>query len=73
LVNKPSYADLDKRINVHHLLLGGGYAAPIGKIGVFNIAVLFNVLNNSESIYRGTFGDFPMLLNMGFAFGLGGK
>lgn len=73
-VNKPSYYNTDRRLWVHHLLLGAGYAAPIGKIGVFNISLLYNVLNNSESIYRGTFSDkVPLIVNMGFGFGLGGK
>lgn len=73
LVNKPSYYDANKRVNVNHLLLGAGYAQKIGKIGSFNASILFNVLNNTESIYRGTFGNFPMLLNLGFNFGIGGK
>lgn len=74
LVSKPSYFDLDKRIIVHHLLLGAGYAAPIGKIGVFNLSILYNVLNNDESIYRGTFSDkVPIIFNMGFGFGIGGR
>ncbi len=73
-VNKPSNFDLDRRLWVHHLLLGAGYATPMGKIGVFNVSALYNVLNNDESIYRGTFSDrFPLIINMGFAFGLGGK
>lgn len=73
LVNKPSYSDLYKRLNVHHLLIGAGYAASLGNIGSFNASIMFNVLNNSESIYRGTFGNFPMILNVGFGFGLGGR
>lgn len=73
LVNKPSYFDANKRLNVNHLLLGVGYAQTIGKIGSFNTSLLFNVLKNEESIYRGTFGNFPLILNLGFAFGLGGK
>lgn len=73
-VNKPSYYNTNRRLWVHHLLLGAGYAAPIGKIGVFNISLLYNVLNNNESIYRGTFSDkLPLILNMGFGFGIGGK
>lgn len=73
-VNKPSYFNADHRLWVHHLLLGAGYAAPIGKIGVVNISLMYNVLNNSESIYRGTFSDkVPLILNVGFGFGLGGK
>jgi hypothetical protein len=73
LVNKPSYFDLNKRLNVHHLLLGAGYSANLGEIGSFNASLMFNVLNNTESIYRGTFGNFPMILNVGFGFGLGGR
>lgn len=73
LVNKPSYYDFNRKIWVSHLLLGGGYAAPIGKVGFFNISALFNVLNNNESIYKGTFGNFPLILTFGFGFGLGGK
>lgn len=73
-VNKPSYYNLDKRIWVQHLLLGAGYAAPIGKIGVFNISLSYNVLDNDESIYQGTFSDkIPLIINMGFGFGVGGK
>jgi hypothetical protein len=74
LVNKPSYYNLDRRLWVNHLLLGAGYAAPIGKIGVFNISLLYNVLDNDESIYQGTFSDkVPLIINMGFGFGIGGK
>lgn len=73
LVNKPSYYDLNRRLNVHHLLLGAGYSANLGEIGSFNASLMFNVLNNRESIYRGTFGNFPMILNVGFGFGLGGR
>lgn len=73
LVNKPSYVDLNKKIWVNHLLLGAGYAAPLGKAGFLNVSLLYNVLNNSESIYKGTFGNFPLILNVGLGFGLGGK
>ncbi len=74
LVNKPSYFNLDRRLWVNHLLLGAGYAAPIGKIGVINVSLLYNVLNNDESIYRGTFSDkIPLIVNIGFGFGVGGK
>ena len=73
VVNKTSYYDLSRKLWVHHLLLGAGYAAPIGKVGFFNISMLFNVLNNKESIYKGTFGNFPLLLVLGFGFGIGGK
>jgi hypothetical protein len=73
-VNKPSYYNINRRIWVQHLLLGAGYAAPIGKIGVFNVSLLYNVLDNDESIYQGTFSDrVPLIVNMGFGFGIGGK
>ncbi|HQO88362.1 MAG: hypothetical protein IT274_10530 [Chitinophagales bacterium] len=71
LVNKPSYFNIDRRLNVHHLLLGGGYAAPISNIGVLNVSLLYNVLDNEESIHRGTFGKFPLILTIGFGFGIG--
>ena len=63
LVNKPSYDNASRRLNVSHLLLGAGYAQKMGKIGYFNASLLFNVLNNRESIYRGTFGNFPPALS----------
>lgn len=73
-VNKPSYYNLDRRLWVHHLLLGAGYAAPIGDIGVFNVSLLYNVLDSDESVYQGTFSSkFPLILNMGFGFGIGGR
>ena len=73
LVNKPSIYDFTHRLNVNHLLLGAGYSTPIGETGSFFISALFNVLNNPESIYRGTFGDFPLILNIGFGFGTRGR
>lgn len=73
LINKPSYYDAYKKVNIHHILLGAGYAQPMGKIGYFNTSLLFNVLNNEESFYRGSFGNFPLIFNIGFTFGLGGK
>ncbi len=73
VVNKPSYEDFSRRIFVNHLLLGLGYSTAIGKVGSFNISAVYNVLNNRESIYRGTFGNFPLIMNFGFGFGLGGK
>lgn len=75
-VNKPSTAGgyiRDYRVNVHHLLLGAGYSTPIGKAGNFFISALFNVINSDESIYRGTFGDFPLILNIGFGMGFPGR
>lgn len=74
LVNKPSNYNLNSRLNVHHLLFGAGYAQAMGKVGYFNVTAMYNVLNNKESIYRGTFSDkFPLILDFGFSFGLGGK
>lgn len=73
-LNKTSYFDLNRRLWVHHLLLGAGYAASIGKIGVFNISLLYNVLDNDESVYQGTFSSrLPLILNIGFGFGVGGR
>lgn len=72
MANKePYYLDNpNDRINVHHLLLGGGYAASVGQAGQVNISLLYNVLDNEESIYQfGTFGNFPLLLNVSFGFG----
>ena len=73
LINKPSYYDAYKKVNVHHILLGAGYAQKLGKIGYVNASLLFNVLNGNESFYRGSFGNFPLVLSLGFTFGLGGK
>jgi len=71
---KTSYYNIDRKLWVHHLLLGAGYASSIGKIGVFNVSLLFNVLDNDESVYRGTFSSkFPLIFNVGFGFGAGGR
>jgi hypothetical protein len=72
LINKESYYD-EKRLNVHHLLVGGGYSTPIGGAGSFYVSLLYNVLNNDESVYQGTFGDFPLIMNIGFGIGIGGR
>lgn len=69
LINKPSYVTYNKRVTVPHFLIGAGYSVPMGKVGFFNIQAMFSVINNSETIYRGTFGNFPLLLTMGFSFG----
>ena len=61
------------RITIPHLLLGAGYIQPAGEFGNFYIAALFNVLDSDESIYRGTFGDFPLILQMGFGIGFPGR
>lgn len=71
LINKPSYFNYDTRVNVPHFLIGAGYSVPMGRIGYFNIQALFSVINNNETIYKGTFGNFPLILNMGFSFGMG--
>jgi len=76
LINKEPYYPQGKpdRINVSHLLLGAGYNQPIGKAGNFYISMLYNVLDNEESIYEGTFGNnVPIILRMGFGFGFGGN
>lgn len=75
MANKdPYYPDNpNDRINVHHLLLGGGYSSAIGSAGQINISLLYNVLDQKESIYQfGTFGDFPLLLNISVGFGISG-
>ncbi len=71
LINKESYFNTN-RVNVPHLLLGGGYLQPVGDAGHFYIAALFNVLDSDESIYANTFGGLPLILRMGFGFGFPG-
>ena len=74
LANRPSVYDASRRVNVNHLLIGGGYVQPVGKIAYLNISALFSVINTAESLYQGTFSNnFPLILNLGFSFGLGGK
>lgn len=68
LINKESFFSTE-RINVPHLLLGGGYTQEISDYGNFYVAALFNVLDSDESIYSGTFGDLPLILRIGFGFG----
>lgn len=66
-----SFADINNRLNVHHLLLGGGYSTPIGNAGNLNISLLYEVIDNKESIYQfGTFGERPLLLNISVGFGI---
>lgn len=72
LINKESGFN-DYRVNVPHLMLGGGYVQEVGDYGNFYIAVLYDILNTDESIYNGTFGDFPLILRMGFGFGFPGN
>jgi len=73
MANKEPY-DLsrqDERVNAHHLLLGGGYSSAIGSVGQINIALLYNVIDSDESIYQfGTFGSFPLFLNVSLGFGI---
>jgi hypothetical protein len=73
MINRDSYFDISKRVNVPHLLVGGGYMQPIGKAGNFFIAALFNVLDQDESIYAGSFGNFPLIIRTGFGFGFPGR
>jgi len=66
-----SFDQLNDRINVHHLLIGGGYSTPIGGAGNLNISLLYDVIDDKESIYQfGTFGEFPLLLNVSVGFGI---
>ncbi|HUH73305.1 MAG TPA: hypothetical protein VLZ75_02755 [Chitinophagales bacterium] len=71
LINKDSYFS-NKRVNVPSLLLGGGYIQTMGNAGHFYIAALFDVLDSDESLNTGTFGDFPLILRVGFGFGFPG-
>ncbi len=73
MVNKDSYYDINRRVNVPHLLLGGGYMQPIGENGHFFIAALFNVLDSDESLYAGTFGSLPLIIRTGVGFGFPGR
>lgn len=77
MINKvPFYADIrTDRINVHHLLLGGGYAFQIGQAGDMYITILFDAINSNESIYRGNFGigRIPIVIKLGFGFGATGN
>lgn len=77
MINKePFYTnDRSKRINVHHLLLGGGYAFQVGQAGDMYITILFDAINNNESIYRGNFGigRVPVVIKLGFGFGATGS
>jgi len=73
LINKPSNKNNLIRLNVHDFLLGAGYAQKLGKIGYFNGALLFNVIRNDESFYKGLFASLPATISLGFTFGLGGK
>ncbi|QQR97643.1 MAG: hypothetical protein IPK18_12475 [Sphingobacteriales bacterium] len=68
-VNKESYFEY-KRVNVHHLLIGGGYAQPIGDAASFYFSLMYNVIRSDESIYQGTFGKIPLMLNIGFGIGI---
>jgi hypothetical protein len=73
MINKDSFFDITRRVNVPHLLIGGGYMQPIGRSGNFFIAALFNVLDQDESIYAGSFGNFPLIIRTGFGFGFPGR
>jgi hypothetical protein len=77
MINKEPFYSIDRnqRINVHHLLLGGGYALQMGNAGDMYITILLDVINSRESIYRGNFGigRIPVILKLGFGFGAGGR
>lgn len=70
-INISSIDESNQRLNVHHLLIGGGYSTSIGGAGNLNISLLYDVIDHPESIYQfGTFGDFPLLLNISVGFGI---
>ncbi|MCB9032329.1 MAG: hypothetical protein H6553_00670 [Chitinophagales bacterium] len=73
MVNKESYYKYPERINVSHLLIGGGYSTSISNVGRFYVSALIDVINDNESVYQGTFGDFPLMLMTGFEFSLCGR
>ena len=54
-----------ERMWVPSLLLGGGYAAPIGSNSAFFISILYDVLQNQYSPYYGV-----PVIRAGFGFGL---
>jgi hypothetical protein len=73
LINKDSYYK-DERVNVSHLLLGGGYSLQLGQVAQMNIMLLYDVINSRESIYQGTFTpNLPLILKVNVGFGLGGR
>ena len=72
MINKESYNPPYQRVNVPSLLLGAGYIQPIGEVGNFYIALLYDVLDSDESIYSHTFGDVPLVLKVGFGIGFPG-
>ncbi len=63
--------NFDSRINVHHLLIGGGYSQSLGQAGNLNISLLYDVIDDPNSNYQfGTFGSFPLILNISAGFGI---
>jgi hypothetical protein len=72
LINKDSYFDINKRVNVPHLLIGGGYMQEVGSLGNIYISALLNVLDTDESIYAPTFGSIPLIIRAGVGFGFPG-
>jgi len=73
LINKDSYY-YDRRVNVSHLLLGGGYNVQMGSAGQMNIMLLYDVINSDESVYQGTFNSsLPLILQVNFGFGMGNR
>lgn len=72
MINKDSYFDINKRVNVPHLLIGGGYMQNVGGFGNIYISALLNVLDSDESIYAPTFGSLPLIIRAGVGFGFPG-
>jgi hypothetical protein len=68
-MNAPYYvATLDSkaRLWVPHLLLGGGVRQPIGGVSTLNLQILWEVLQDPNSVYRGTPGP---IISGGVGFG----
>ena len=47
MVNKESYYKYPERINVSHLLIGGGYSTSISNVGRFYVSALIDVINDN--------------------------
>jgi hypothetical protein len=68
-LNAERYDDVTdalRRIWVPHLLVGGGYIQPIGERSSFTVQVLFEVLQDPNSVYYGQGPIFSAGVGFGF-------
>jgi hypothetical protein len=68
-LNAERYDDVTddiRRIWVPHLLVGGGYIQPIGEHSSFMVQVLFEVLQDPNSVYYGQGPIFSAGVGFGF-------